>query len=105
MPIGVEDRRHLGKLRRDQTHSLLRYTCNVDLDVEDVVRAPLRDDAAGSQVQILKPLKDTRESARVGFGSHAEMENLPIGRHESASWYALEEKPTQHRPAPERPGR
>jgi hypothetical protein len=50
--MDMDDRRDLAELLSDQSHPLLREAGDVNLDVEGVVNAPFRDDAARRAIEI-----------------------------------------------------
>ena len=91
VPVGVQDRGHLGELGGDEADALLGKAGDNDLDVEHVIDAPFRENAAGREIQVLEALENAGKRAGVRVGGDAESEDGPVGRHELGSWYALRE--------------
>ena len=69
MPMRIDSARRLTDLARNQRQLLFRKSEDINLDVENIVRADFSGNSPRHDVQILKALEDAGDCARISVGN------------------------------------
>ena len=69
MPMRIDSARRLTDLARNQRQLLFRKSEDINLDVENIVRANFSADSPRHDVEILKALEDASDCARISVGN------------------------------------
>lgn len=76
MPIGIQDRRHLTELHRDEIEHVLGNTPDLYFDMQRPCTRPFREYPARHNVEIIEARKHPGEDARVWLCGNPQMKNL-----------------------------
>jgi hypothetical protein len=88
MPIRIHDARRLTDLRRDKRQLLTRYSANVNLNMECIVRTELSDHSLRHDIEVLETFEYASDYARISVSDNSKSQSGYLWRtHETDSSY------------------